>query len=187
MRLVIGRRPAEADGGKYIRCMATSDRNGPARCRADVYRQQVRLDEGESPTAAFERVRARLFRYDIFPPALVGHLVLPAGEIRKNALVIQRFGVGGLSVESATRVADVWETTEADGVQVAGFAYVTLEGHPERGVATFEVRREHEEVFVVLTARSVPGTTLTKVAGPVVRRIQRGVTKRAVTRLAGTG
>ena len=171
----------------YLRRAATSGSTGPERGRVDVYRRRVRLEEAESPANCFERVRARLFWYDIFPPVLVRHRVLPAGEIQQDAVVVQRFGVAGLFVESATRVVDVWETTEADGAQTAGFAYVTLQGHPERGVATFEVRREGDEVFVVLTARSVPGTTLTRLAGPVVRLIQRAVTKRAVTRLAGTG
>jgi uncharacterized protein (UPF0548 family) len=86
-----------------------------------------------------------------------------------------------LFLESATRVVDVWNGTPApDGSRSAGFAYVTLQGHPERGVATFEVRQEREAVFVVLTARSVPGTMLTKVVSPVTRLVQRTVTKQAV-------
>ncbi|MGI8847838.1 MAG: DUF1990 family protein [Candidatus Dormibacteria bacterium] len=92
-----------------------------------------------------------------------------------------------ISVESATRVIDVWDVTESpDGSRRAGFAYVTLPGHPERGVATFEVRREGNEVFVLLTARSVPGTWLTRALRPVVRVVQRAITRRALGRLTGS-
>ncbi len=66
----------------------------------------------------------------------------------------------------------------------AGFAYVTLEGHPERGVATFEVQLRGDEVWVELTARSVAGTLVTRIGRPVARLVQKGITKRALRRLS---
>lgn len=184
MRIVLNHAPAPVDGRRYLHRRATSDREGPARARVDTYRRRVELQPGELPPAAFERVRRRLFDYEIFPPRLVGHAVIPAGGITEGCTVVQRIGVGGIFLESATRVVDVWKTTEAEGAQSAGFAYVTLEGHPERGVATFEVRQERDDVLVVLTARSVPGTMLTKLASPVTRLVQRAITERAVSGLA---
>jgi uncharacterized protein (UPF0548 family) len=145
----------------------------------------VRVAESETTTTAFERVRRRLLDYDIFPPSLVGHLITPDGPIARGSTIVQRIGVGVIFVESATRVVDVWDTVApSDGSRRAGFAYVTLQGHPERGVATFEVHQDGDGVFVVLTARSVPGTLLTGVASPLMRVLQRAITRRAVERLA---
>jgi len=125
-----------------------------------------------------------MFEYDIFPPALVGSRIVPDGRIAIGCTVVQRLGVGLLFIESATRVIDVWSSSASQrGAKSAGFAYVTLLGHPERGVATFEVQQEREAVFVVLTARSVPGTLLTTVGRPVMRFVQRAITRRAVRRL----
>lgn len=146
----------------------------------------MRVAEGETALTAFERVRRRLLDYDIFPPALVGKLVTPDGPIVRGSTIVQRLGLGAIFVEAATRVVEVWDTVEpSDGSRSAGFAYVTLQGHPERGVATFEVRQEGDAVFVVLTARSVPGTFLTRMASPLMRVVQRGITRRAIKRLAG--
>jgi uncharacterized protein (UPF0548 family) len=184
MRIVLNHDPVLVDGRRYLQRRATSDREGPAHARVDTYRRRVELQPGELPAAAFERVRKRLFDYEIFPPRLVGHAVIPAGEITEGCTVVQRLGVGRVFLESATRVVDVWRMPESAGARSAGFAYVTVQGHPERGVATFEVRQEQDGVFVVLTARSVPGTMLTKLAGPVMRLVQRTITKRAVNGLA---
>lgn len=118
--------------------------------------------------------------YAIFSPRAVGYLLLPEGPIAVGCTVVQRLGVGAIFLESGTRVIEVWDTTDERGSRVTGFAYVTLQGHPERGVATFEVRKDADTVQVVLTARSTPGTGLTRMASPVTRLVQRSITKKAV-------
>lgn len=188
MRFVLRHTPSDADRQRYLYRKPTAERNGPDRARLDTYRKPVHIAEGETALTAFERVHRRLLDYDIFPPALVAKLVAPVGPIVRGSTIVQRLGLGVIFVEAATRVVDVWDVVEpSDSSRSAGFAYVTLEGHPERGVATFEVRLEGNAVFVVLTARSVPGTFLTRMASPLMRAVQRGITSRAIKRLAGAG
>lgn len=183
---MLGHEPKVQDGNRYLQSAATSDRAGPAKGQRDIYRQRVLVRADERAADAFDRVRRRLFNYDIFPPKLVGHQIVPCGHIALGSTIVQRIGVG-ISLEAATRVVDVWDTTEGDGERCAGFAYVTLQGHPERGVATFEVRQTaDDDVFVVLTANSIAGTLLTRLARPLVRLVQRSITRRAVSRLASS-
>jgi uncharacterized protein (UPF0548 family) len=184
MRFALGRTPSDRDRERYLNRQPTADRSGPHGAFSQSYRRSVRTALGESAITAFERVRRRIFDYDIFPATLVGRLVTPSGPIVRGSTIVQRLGLGMIFVEGATRVVDVWDTVEPDGSRRAGFAYVTLQGHPERGVATFEVRLERDAVFVVLTSRSVPGTLITGLVSPLMRLVQRGITRRALRLLS---
>jgi len=183
MRIAWRRSPSSADAQRYRYFKATSDRHGPCRAEVDTYHSRVVLQAGESPVDAFERIRERLLRYDIFSPRFVGRFIFPNGRVEDGCTIVQRLGVLRLFFESATRVVDVWDE-DVGGRRCAGFAYVTLQGHPECGVATFEVRCDGDEVSVVFTARSVPGTPLTKLASPLARAVQRSITKQAVRRVS---
>jgi uncharacterized protein (UPF0548 family) len=183
MRVAFNRWPSSADGRRYLLRPQTSDRDGPPHAHVDTYRERARLESGETTAAAFDRLRRRLFDYEMFSPRWVGYRVLPELPIRNGCVVVQRLGAGVIFLESATRVIDVWSMSEQPEMQRSGFAYVTLRGHPECGVATFEVCREGDAIFVVLKARSVPGTMLTKLASPLTRFVQRMITMQAVRRL----
>lgn len=185
MRVALTRIPATPDGERYLRRPTTSGREGPGDGVLDTYCELVPLRQGEVASAAFERVYQRLCRYDIFPPTLVGSRIFPDGGITDGCTIVQRLGVGWMFLESATRVVDIWDMVDGYGSRRAGFAYVTVQGHPERGVATFEVHKVGDVVSVVLTAHSTPGTALTRLARPVTRMVQRAVTRRAVWRLVG--
>jgi len=87
-------------------------------------------------------------------------------------------------------VIAVWDRVAGDAegepgaVRMVGFRYVTLQGHPECGVASFEARvGSTGDVTIVLGARSRPGTWLTRLGRPFARRIQRAVTRAALRRL----
>lgn len=53
-----------------------------------------------------------------------------------------------------------------------GFAYGTLEGHPEAGEELFLVTRDADDVYITIRAYSRPATWYTRLAGPVTRRAQ---------------
>ena len=73
-------------------------------------------------------------------------------------------------------------------VRKAGFRYVTLQGHPECGIASFEVRSGPKgEVTILLDARSRPGSWLTRLGRPFARRFQQTMTRAALRRLADDG
>ena len=81
------------------------------------------------------------------------------------------------------RVIDSWDRLLESGRE-AGFAYATLPGHPERGVASFAVRLDARgRLQVHLEARSEPGLLLTRLGRPVARLFQRSLTRAALRRL----
>jgi hypothetical protein len=143
----------------------------------------------------FARVRDRLLAYDIFPPRIFRSTICPAGSVTAGATIIQRIVLGPLALEAAVQVIDVWDDVMAGSAgeagaesRSAGFRYVTLQGHPECGVASFEVRISATgEVTILLDARSRAGSWLTRLGRPFARRFQRGLTQAALLRLADAG
>ena len=185
MRLVLSPAAPGPDAcRRWISAPSTSDTEGLRTGGHDVYEARVQVRPDEDADAAYDRVRARIFAYDIFPPDLLRFVVCPKPRIEEGTVIVQRVGVGPIRVESAVRVIKVWDT---DGEErTAGFEYVTLAGHPERGNASFAVQCDRSgAVKVVLKARSEAGTILTRLGRPVARRIQVGATRAALARLTG--
>ena len=79
----------------------------------------------------------------------------------------------------------VWVVDEPDRI---GFAYGTLEGHPEAGEESFLVTRESDGIYATIRAYSRPATWYTRLAGPMTRKAQHYAATRyagALRRLAG--
>jgi uncharacterized protein (UPF0548 family) len=183
MRLVSWRRTDARACARWGHANPTSPPEGPQDATVDEYVGEARLLVSEDAAAAFERLSGRLFAYDIFPPRLMRHVVCPPGPLAAGTLVVQQVGLRVLAVESAVRVVETWERTTGSQ-RSAGFRYVTLAGHPERGCASFEVRLTPDgRVEVVLAARSRAGSVLTTFGRPVARWIQRAATRAALRRL----
>ena len=150
----------------------------------DMHQAPVHLQQNEDADAAFERIRARLFVYAIFPSRVMRNVICPGPAIERGTLIVQQVGIGPFRLESAVRVVEVWDRA-TDGQRDAGFRYVTLAGHPERGVASFAVHRDESGVVrLTLDARSQAGTLLTHLGRPIARPAQLAVTKAALKRLA---
>jgi uncharacterized protein (UPF0548 family) len=97
----------------------------------------------------------------------------------EGTLIVQRFGLGPVRLEFAVRVVEMWDR-DTD----AGFTYVTLEGHPERGTESFRVRLGPEgQLAVTIEAWSGPGHWFVSLVRPIARVIQRAMTRRALRRL----
>jgi uncharacterized protein (UPF0548 family) len=186
MRLVLSRRPpGPKECAWWLGKPASSPPEGFPTGMYDRHESSVHCRRDESADAAFERIREQLFAYDIFPATLMHFAFCPGNRIELHGLIVQRAGIGPIRLESAVRVVDVWDTETVDG-RDAGFRYVTLAGHPERGVASFAVRRDSSGgVHVILDARSQPGTLIARLGRPVARRVQVAATRAAVKRLAG--
>jgi uncharacterized protein (UPF0548 family) len=60
-----------------------------------------------------------------------------------------------------------------EGAERTGFGYGTLEGHIESGEEGFLVERRGAEVYAVVRAYSRPAGWLTRLGGPLSRRLQR--------------
>ena len=63
----------------------------------------------------------------------------------------------------------VWIVDEPDRI---GFAYGTLQGHPESGEESFVVTRDPDGVYFTIRAYSRAATWYTRLAGPVTRMAQ---------------
>jgi uncharacterized protein (UPF0548 family) len=88
--------------------------------------------------------------------------------------VIVGVPAGPLMILAPCRVVGVVEERDR-----RGFSYVTLPGHPERGIEHFLVRR-HESGRVELTVQALagPGTPLVRLGWPAGRALQRFYTGR---------
>jgi uncharacterized protein (UPF0548 family) len=175
MRLVVGR-PSSASPSRYNTRHASGN-PVDSKAKFDLYETPTERTDNEAH--AFERTRSRIMAYDIFPPRFVRSALYPPAPIQIGTIIVQWAGFGVIWIEAAVRVTDVWEREES-----SGFAYETLEGHPESGVATFAVERRRDETWIKLTARSKPGTFLTRLGRPVARFAQRKLTRMALARLA---
>ena len=140
---------------------------------------EVELGRGDE---TFERAGAALAAWaphraagiELFPstPALV------AGET-----LLLTFRTMGLHVVAAARV--VWTVDEPDR---RGFGYGTLPLHPESGEESFVMERAADGVVrFVITAFSRPATALTRLGGPVGRRVQAAVTRRYLLGMQRSG
>ncbi|WP_020386928.1 DUF1990 family protein [Kribbella catacumbae] len=95
-----------------------------------------------------------------------------------------RLGVASVGLPVPCRV--VWVVDEPDRI---GFAYGTLEGHPQAGEESLVVTREPDGIYYTIRAYSRAGTWYTRLGGPVARAAQKLVAQhyaKALTRLANS-
>jgi uncharacterized protein (UPF0548 family) len=120
----------------------------------------------------FDVAAARVLTWEVQRRA--GLSVDAPREVALGVRAVLRMRVGPVPVRAPVEVVVV--TAEPDRV---GFAYGTLEGHPERGEERFEVvLRADGAVEARIRAFSRPGRWFTRLAGPVGRRLQRATTTR---------
>ncbi|MBS0658397.1 MAG: DUF1990 family protein [Verrucomicrobia bacterium] len=124
-----------------------------------------------------------LFAYDIFPP----EILVGAGEwqeARRPMAVgdhlLQRVWLPprrwGVSLHLAVRICALFD--DADRL---GFAYETLTGHPERGVAEFSFREVEGRLQFEIRTFSEPSLWLARLTGPMlVLPYQAWCTRRAL-------
>jgi uncharacterized protein (UPF0548 family) len=133
-------------------------------------RRQATLGKGPS---RFADAASLLLRWDMHRRA--GIRVQPSqSPVAEGAVAIQRLGIGIAAIQAPVRVVYV-----VDEPHRKGFAYGTLQGHPESGEESFVVELDDADaVTFTITAFSRPSWWITKVAAPVARDIQNWVTNR---------
>lgn len=140
---------------------------------ANVDAREVRVAPPD-PEAAFARARDRLARYDVYRPERLRARVFTAdGQMAPGALVVQRIRMGPVAFEAPVRVVDFTDRADEKGAAY-GYAYATLQGHPERGVARFllVLERPRGEVVFRISSWSMPGHWSTRAARGLARRVQ---------------
>ncbi|MFD3405702.1 DUF1990 family protein [Kribbella sp. NPDC058693] len=88
-------------------------------------------------------------------------------------LLIGRSPLDGIGLPVPCRV--VWTVNEPDRI---GFAYGTLQGHPESGEESFIVTRDPDGIYFTVRAYSRGATWYTRLAGPVTRKAQHYAARR---------
>jgi uncharacterized protein (UPF0548 family) len=120
----------------------------------------------------FEEVARCLLSWQVQRRA--GMSVAATGPVADGARAVLGLGLGPARLLAPVEVVDL--VAEPDRV---GFAYGTLEGHPELGEERFEVGlRPDGSVEARIRAFSRPGRWFTRVAGPFGRGLQRTMTTR---------
>ena len=126
---------------------------------------------------SFDQAVERLLSYHIFPPHRMRACVRTTdGRVAVGATIVQRIFLGLFALESAVRVIEIERTPEA-----AVFAYATTVGHPEKGIASFGVRRHTDSQIFTAQAWSRPGNLISAIGRPVSRFLQTKLTKEAVS------
>ena len=94
--------------------------------------------------------------------------------LQTDTVVLMRLGIGPLSLRIPCRVVYV-----IDQPLQRGFAYGTLPGHPEAGEERF-VLEQHDDgtIGLTITAFSRSASRLSRLGGPVTRRVQEVMTVR---------
>jgi uncharacterized protein (UPF0548 family) len=129
-----------------------------------------------SLSGSFERAVDSLLSYRIFAPRrMCARVCTPDRRVAFGATIVQRIVLGPAAIESAVRVIEFEQSVDR-----AYFAYSTLEGHPERGLASFAVKSVAGVVTFEAQAWSKPGTWLTRLGRPISRAVQRALTREAV-------
>lgn len=120
----------------------------------------------------FERAAEALLSWGVHRGA--GLRVSGAPQATAGADVNVEVRLGPLRVNAPCRVVYV-----VDEARERGFAYGTLDGHPESGEERFTVRwQDDDEVVLVITAFSRPATWWARAAAPATKAVQYRVTRR---------
>ena len=107
------------------------------------------------------------------------HVFPPEAPILEGTTVLVTLGVPGCTMVAPCRVVYVIDEPDA-----FGFGYGTLSGHPEEGEESFLIRRIDGKVHFEVVAMSRPASLLTRLGGPLARRVQSRMTERYLKGLA---
>lgn len=121
---------------------------------------------------SFDQAAERLMTWQVQERA---GLRVAASESRvvEGEVVLMKLGVRAAALRIPCRVVHVIDEPER-----VGFAYGTLQGHPESGEEQFLLERRGEEIRFTVHGFSRPSSTLVKLLGPAGRRFQSIMTTR---------
>ena len=110
LRLLVDRSvPIGASCERWARVPASSTIDRPDGAVIDRYRATVQIGKHETAQGAFNRLKDRLFTYDVFPPGLIHFALCPPGTLTEGSTVVQRVVFGQVALEMAVRVFATWD------------------------------------------------------------------------------
>ncbi|WP_164479048.1 DUF1990 family protein [Nakamurella antarctica] len=140
--------------------------------------QQRQIGSGAT---VFDEARLTLMSWQVLTRAGIGATVSSA-QVTEGAIVDQLIRFGPWRLQAPCRVVYV-----IDEEHRCGFAYGALQGHPEIGEELFVISRDpgSESVTFQIRSFSRAGNRLTRLGGPVSRRVQRHFVGRYLRSLVG--
>lgn len=174
---LVSRRPV--DPARYRALPASTD---PGTARELPF---VRYDGTARPDAdGWARLTDAIARYRFFPPGrLRGWVDAPDGRVAPGVTIVQRVRVVVMGFESATRVTAVEDSVDAAGRRTFGFDYVTVVGHPERGLARFRVAEDGTGgIACSIETWSAPDAWWARLGAPVTGLLQRKTNRAVIAR-----
>ena len=143
------------------------------------------LFAGPGAEEVFSRAAEVLMGYRFYPSEILeGRVSTPDGRIREGALIDQRIRAGPLVFRGPVRVLDAWDRATSTG-RAAGFRYEALEGHPERGTASFELVLDGSTVRLRIESRYALRHWLARLGAPFAQRLRRRAIDGAFDRMRG--
>ncbi|HEX2902038.1 MAG TPA: DUF1990 domain-containing protein [Jatrophihabitans sp.] len=151
----------------------TGDAGGP--CPPGFHRLRLERWAGTGDQV-FERAAARVLSWQVLRQAGL-RIDATAERPEPGTTVLQRLG----PVQAPCRVATVVREPRR-----AGFSYLTLPGHAERGVEQFMVEhRDDNSVWCVVSSISRPEAWYARLGGPAGRLVQQLMVRRYLAAMAG--
>ncbi len=111
-----------------------------------------------------------LFNYQVFPSSIMTFLTEWGQEKRKMKIgdtILQQAFIPPTRLFSQKIVFGVRITNIIDETERKGFSYETVEGHAEKGEASFTMENCDVGLVFKIKTYSEPGNLLTKIVGPL--------------------
>jgi uncharacterized protein (UPF0548 family) len=160
--------PFDCEGWSTLAPNATREEVSAGGFQHDIYDAPFKGD--------FERAVESLLEYRIFPShRMVAHVCTLDRRVALGATHVQRVVLGPVAIETAVRVIEMQRDLNG-----ARYAYATLQGHFERGIASFALLRTGGRMMFEAQAWSRAGSWLTVAGRPLSRALQRAFTREAV-------
>lgn len=133
----------------------------------------------------YTRLEKNIFSYQVFGPEVaqpvIGDTPLKIGD----TIGLTYHFLGLVRLFFASRVVNLYLRQEFENGWHSGFAYQTLEGHPEMGEETFEIRKDYRgAVSFRIEAWSQPNLWFVRLLTPLARAIQKSAARSAISNLS---
>ena len=131
-----------------------------------------------STQARFAAARRELLAGRFFPPWFATTVVCGDGEVAVGSLLLQRLHAGPLmSIDAPVRVAEL-----VDEAERVALTFVTLDGHPERGVERYDLRLEDGHTTLTVDKAWQLSNRLLRIGTPAASVLQRYATRLSLRR-----
>jgi hypothetical protein len=123
-----------------------------------------------STNKAFEDINVDfLFQYNIFPDNIMSYMTvwelenrnMKVGDTILQQVYLPPIKTFSLKIIFGVRIKEIIHLENK-----IGFSYETLEGHVEKGISTFTLEKEKQNIIFKIHTFSFPGNWLSKIAAP---------------------